>query len=220
MILYLLRHGETEWNKIRRLQGRSDVPLNEKGIELALQTGEGMKDVVIDYVISSPLSRAMKTALCVMGDRQIPFETDDRLIEIAFGDWEGLSMLKEEGIPKAYREGLLKDPLKCEVPPKGESFRDVQKRTGEFLMALSKRKELWGKRVLISCHGAAGRCLLSHFYEDHDDIWRGGVPRNCAVSILEMEEEKVTTIEELWKASRVIELDKLYYEADPLQKSW
>ena len=55
MILYVIRHGETAWNKVRRLQGQTDIPLAEEGIRLARETGIGMKDIPIDLVISSPL---------------------------------------------------------------------------------------------------------------------------------------------------------------------
>ena len=62
MKLYIIRHGETDWNKEKRLQGQSDTQLNEYGIELARITGEALKDVHFDYIFSSPLKRAYKTA--------------------------------------------------------------------------------------------------------------------------------------------------------------
>lgn len=60
MRLYIIRHGETEWNKVKRLQGQTDIPLAEEGIRLARETGEGMKNLPIDLVISSPLTRAVQ----------------------------------------------------------------------------------------------------------------------------------------------------------------
>ena len=62
MKVYLMRHGETDWNKARRLQGQSDIALNEFGIELAVKTAEGLKDVVFDAAFSSPLQRAITYA--------------------------------------------------------------------------------------------------------------------------------------------------------------
>ena len=61
MKLYIMRHGLTNWNKIKKLQGRSDILLAQEGIELAEKVAEGMKDVDIDLVISSPLIRAKET---------------------------------------------------------------------------------------------------------------------------------------------------------------
>ena len=60
MIVYLIRHGETEYNKQKRLQGQSDIALNEYGKELARLTAQGMDEIRFDYVFSSPLQRALK----------------------------------------------------------------------------------------------------------------------------------------------------------------
>lgn len=90
MILYVIRHGETKWNVERRLQGRSDVELNEYGIYLAKVTAEALKDVNFDVIYSSPLIRAYKTAEIIKGDRNINIITDDRLKEMSFGIYEGL----------------------------------------------------------------------------------------------------------------------------------
>ena len=85
MILYVIRHGETAWNKVRRLQGQTDIPLAEEGIRLAKETGIGMKDIPIDLVISSPLQRALQTADCITEGRNIPILTDtDEKMEIGY----------------------------------------------------------------------------------------------------------------------------------------
>ena len=89
MIVYLMRHGETDWNKERRLQGRSDIPLNAFGMELAEKTAEGMKESPFDRAFSSPLDRAYTTARIVIGDRPVEVVKDDRLQEICFGPSEG-----------------------------------------------------------------------------------------------------------------------------------
>ena len=72
MRLYFIRHGETDWNQVKRLQGKSDIPLNEFGEHLAIETGEALKDVRFDLVYTSPLKRARKTAELVAGERDIP----------------------------------------------------------------------------------------------------------------------------------------------------
>ena len=69
MKLYMIRHGETDWNKTRQLQGKSDIPLNDFGRKLAAETAEALKDVPFHLVITSPLSRARETALIIKGDR-------------------------------------------------------------------------------------------------------------------------------------------------------
>ena len=67
MKIYLIRHGETSWNTLGRLQGRTDIELNENGIRLAKITGEKLKDVHFDLAIASPLKRAYETAGLVLG---------------------------------------------------------------------------------------------------------------------------------------------------------
>lgn len=94
MLLYIIRHGETSWNVMRKIQGATDIPLNENGIRLAKITGEKLADVPFDAAISSPLQRAYKTAQLVLGHREIPIETDERIQEISFGDLEGEQLLQ------------------------------------------------------------------------------------------------------------------------------
>ena len=84
MKLYLVRHGETDWNKSKKIQGQVDIPLAPKGIEQAEMTSEGMKDIPFDHIFSSPLKRAYKTAQVVRRDRPIEIVRDDRLKEMKF----------------------------------------------------------------------------------------------------------------------------------------
>ena len=201
MKLYIMRHGLTNWNKIKKLQGRSDILLAQEGIELAEKVAEGMKDVDIDLVISSPLIRAKQTAEIVMAGRNLPMITDRRIIEMSFGDWEGQSMLQSEVLPKEFIRDFYEDPLHCVVPPKGESFEQVIKRTADFYQSLISNEAYKDKNIFISTHGAASRCLLMNFYEDKEDVWRGGVLKNCTVTVAEVTDG----------VGKVLELDKEYY---------
>lgn len=70
MEIYLIRHGETEWNTLRKLQGRSDTELNEVGIQLAQMTSKALEDIPFDVIYTSPLKRAKKTAEIMKGDRE------------------------------------------------------------------------------------------------------------------------------------------------------
>ena len=210
MRLYVIRHGVTAWNKAKRMQGQTDIPLAEEGIELAFKTGEGMADVPIDLVISSPLGRAVETARCVLKGRclsqekrdgeisassDIPILTDERIQEISFGEWEGECILDSKKLPEGYMDLFFHDPLQIPKPPGGETFLQVRERTGAFLQELSAREDYAEKNILISTHGAAGRCLLSHFFEDGaENIWRSGVPANCSVSIVEIRDGKGTVV--------------------------
>ena len=79
MELYLIRHGETDYNKERKIQGSCDIPLNEYGRELAKVTAEGLKDIPFDVIFTSPLCRARETAEWIARGRQIPVYEDKRL---------------------------------------------------------------------------------------------------------------------------------------------
>ena len=95
MKLYIVRHGETDWNKERRIQGQADIPLNGFGRHLAEETGKGLSDIAFDICISSPLSRAVETAELILGGKDTPVAKDSRITEMAFGIWEGGCCSKE-----------------------------------------------------------------------------------------------------------------------------
>lgn len=90
MKLYIIRHGETDWNVKRRFQGRADIPLNEEGRRLARITSEALKETAFTKIYTSPLKRAYETAMIIKGDRDIPVIEEPRIIEIGFGEYEGL----------------------------------------------------------------------------------------------------------------------------------
>ena len=96
MRLYIVRHGETDWNRIHRVQGRTDIPLNDYGRHLARETAEGMKDVRIDLGYTSPLLRAKETAQILLGDRDVPLYEDSRIEELSFGSYAGMRTGGEE----------------------------------------------------------------------------------------------------------------------------
>ena len=92
-MLYIIRHGKTDWNLRHKLQGKTDIPLNEEGIKMAKEAGEQYKDVHFDVCYVSPLTRAQVTAKLLLEGRDVPIITDERLAEMGFGIYEG-----EEGI--------------------------------------------------------------------------------------------------------------------------
>ena len=188
MKLYLIRHGETNWNVVKRLQGATDIPLNENGEALARATCEGMKDIHFDMIITSPLNRAYRTAEIVRGQREIPIIVDKRIREICFGDYEGL-ISKSEGysIPDPDFKFFFTKTDKYQTPPNGEPIAELLKRTGAFLDELKMREELQDKTILISSHGAAVRALLSNIEKcEIAHFWGNGVHKNCGVSCVEL----------------------------------
>ena len=88
-MLYIMRHGRTDWNVRHKLQGRTDIPLNEEGRRMAEKAGEEYRNIPLDLCFCSPLVRARETAEIVLRGRNIPIRTDDRLREMSFGIYEG-----------------------------------------------------------------------------------------------------------------------------------
>ena len=87
--LYVIRHGETDWNIESRMQGHTDIPLNSNGHNQAQSAAKKLKDINFDLIISSPLSRAIDTANHINNSKDVPIITDTRIIERSFGDLEG-----------------------------------------------------------------------------------------------------------------------------------
>lgn len=196
MKLYLLRHGETDWNKARKIQGCTDIPLNEYGRELARKTCEGMKDIPIDLVITSPLIRAKETAQLVMAGRNVPMVENGEIQEMNFGEYEGRP--SDEEPTASILRAFFKNPGAYPPPEKGESIPELLSRTGKFLEQLIQDKTLQDKNILISTHGAAMTGLVNNIKGqlEVNDFWKKGVPPNCAVTIVSVENGVATILEE------------------------
>lgn len=156
--LYIVRHGETEWNKIGRYQGITNVPLNENGIAQAKACGNALKDVHFDRILSSDLSRALVTAETIRGNRQLEIKTDERLREINFGDWEKLLFTEIEERWPGLIDQMYRRPDIVKVP-NGESFQEVQDRAWSAVSDfLNENNE--DETILITCHGGTIRTIL------------------------------------------------------------
>ena len=198
MKIYLIRHGETDWNKLRRLQGQADIPLNEFGRQLARETEPTLRDVPFDRIYTSPLKRARETAELVTAGRNLPIIEEPRLKEMGFGEFEGLCC-REEGwnIPDPGFRDFFNAPEKYRPPKGGESFQQVSDRLESFLKELYATEELQNKTVLISTHGAALCGILRLIKKNPmERYWDGGVHKNCAVTIVEVKDGKATILQE------------------------
>lgn len=210
MRLYIIRHGETDWNGAGRLQGQTDTRLNENGIRLARETAKGMENIPFDLCITSPLARARQTAEIVLGDRQIPIQEEPRIREISFGSWEGLGCRSHNyQIPVPIEEFDLfyTDPFRFTPAPDGETIEAVCARTRQFLEELMAEQSYQDKTILIATHGCALRALLNSVYPDPTDFWHHRVPPNCAVSIVEVKYSAAVKD----RIPVLVESDKIYY---------
>ena len=197
MLIYIVRHGLTEWNKLKKLQGAADVPLAKEGILLAEKTGEALKDVKFDICFTSPLSRARQTAECVLGDRNVPIIPDKRIQEINFGDLEGGCVRDAEGnYIDPQVEMFFRDPVNFKRPENGEDIFDVIARTKDFWEEKTSDPSLTDKTVRVASHGCAVRALLQNIYHDPENFWHGCVPPNCCVNLVEVKNGKTVLLEE------------------------
>ena len=183
-VLYYIRHGETDWNVEQRLQGHRETALNARGRAQALHCSgvladllacEGRAPTDCAYV-SSPLRRARETMELLRAGLELPaqaYAVDERLIEISFGDWEGLTLPEIEArSPNAVAE-RERDKWGF-TPPGGESYRDVTARVGAWYASVTRD-------TVVAAHGGVGRGLIAHFnilpHQEaaHADIVHGAV---------------------------------------------
>ena len=142
--LYLIRHGETDWNRDSRYQGQRDIPLNETGQLQAHRNGEvlkGLRDQIAEAdFVSSPLSRAietMKILRCEMGLKPSHFRIDPQLLELHYGHWEGhLATELPQTDPVGVAE-KIKDPFGWR-PEGGESYADLSVRISSWLTTVTR----------------------------------------------------------------------------------
>ena len=199
MKIYLLRHGTTAWNAGRRIQGRTDIPLDADGEKLAVLTGEGLKNAGVKFskVYASPLYRARRTAELVAPG--VKMETDSRLLELAFGTFEGREvsgMMADESQPfrffhedpARYDEALRE--LEKTAPDAGyESLTSLCARVKGFLdeviLPLAK-KTPQDENILIAGHGAMNRAMMT-VIQGHalSDFWGSGLQPNCGVFLID-----------------------------------
>lgn len=202
MKVYLVRHGETDWNKARKLQGQTDIPLNDYGVELAEITAKALKDVKFDYVFSSPLIRAIQTANIIKNNDALENKLDDRLKEIHFGIFEGdhIPTFEETRINPIWN---FEFDTENYIPAEGgESFEDMYARTGAFVEEALLPLEEEYNNVLIVGHGCMNRCIINRYLGTAlKDFWDVKLD-NCAVSVLDISNGRIT----------VEEPGKKYYE--------
>lgn len=155
MTLFIARHGETPWNVENKVSGRTDVPLTERGREQAALLARNAMGRGIEVIIASPLRRAQETARAVSEAIGVPILTDERLMELDFGVFEG---------------GPRSDPdfqwTRAQMPtryPGGESAFDLAYRVYSLLYDVKKRYE--GKTILLVCHGGVCRMVRSFFMD-------------------------------------------------------
>jgi broad specificity phosphatase PhoE len=153
----LLRHGKTEWNQKKRIQGQEDSPLASEGRNEAGQWGFILKDIRWDRILTSDLGRAMETATLINKTLKVPLVEDSRLREQDWGKWTGktVAQLKEEDGSRLV-EQIDAGWRFC--PPGGEDRKSVLVRSRE---AIRTAAETWtGETILVVTHEGVIKCLI------------------------------------------------------------
>lgn len=180
MELWLIRHGQTDLNKEKKMQGRSDIPLNETGKAQAAEAARLAEGVHFDAVYSSPLIRAVQTASIISGFSPEDIIKDERLIEADFGKYEqmpyhhmGLRMTLYWALPEIFP-----------APPTVETIASMVKRSSSFIGMLENRwADQADSHILVSCHGGIIRALKGCLErKPRGIIWRPK-PKNCEFRI-------------------------------------
>jgi broad specificity phosphatase PhoE len=159
--IFLLRHGETVWNRERRVQGQKDSPLTPLGLEQARRYGLRLKDVLEPgdgyRLVSSPLGRALHTArivAAVLDRRAEEITTDDRLKEMAWGRWDGMTAAEIEAQDKELWQARIDDRWTRPPPGGGETQQDILDRAVAWLGSIEAEA-----RLVVVAHGALGRAV-------------------------------------------------------------
>jgi probable phosphoglycerate mutase len=158
-MLYIMRHGKTDWNAAHKLQGRTDIPLNDEGRRMAAEAARTYAAIPLDLCYCSPLSRAKETAEIFLRGRDIPIVPDERLCEMSFGIYEGTEHASH--LPDSPIAPLFNEPQNYLVPVEGgESFEALFARTGQFLCEVVEPQLRQGKNILIIGHGAMNASII------------------------------------------------------------
>ena len=154
MKLYVIRHGQTDWNFAKKIQGMTDIELNEVGIEQAEEAREKLKDYPIDLILCSPLKRAMKTAQIINSGKNVDIVCDSRLVERGYGEIEGKEF---EALDLRTYFDLTLNLNTCGVEP----IRTLLDRVKSVLDEIKEKYK--GKNVLLVTHGGTIRAINAYF---------------------------------------------------------
>mgnify|MGYP001347245172 CR=1 FL=1 len=187
--VYLVRHGETDWNRERRFQGHRDIPLSAAGLIQAERLAQSLKSEVFEAIYSSDLRRALQTAEIIAKEHDLPVKTLKKLRERTVGEWEGLSQEEVAARYPDWRQRIAKGLHGA------ESLVELQKRMTDQLEELVRLHR--GGRILVVSHGGSINAVLAKVSEGQ---YGTGTTRlkNTSLTHLVFDHEK-----EYWRVEKV-----------------
>jgi alpha-ribazole phosphatase len=189
--LFLVRHGETAWNKFYRYQGHTDVPLSEEGFRQAQLVAGRLKAKPLTAVYASDLSRARQTAEIIAAGHGLTVITDPALREVDYGLWEGLTLAEINAKYPGLRDKWLADPENMAVPG-GESLGAVRDRAVAFIEKI-RPQHPDGNVVAVTHGGLIAMLLLTYLNEDVNFL-RKFFARNTNVSRIDFADSGVKVV--------------------------
>lgn len=187
--IYITRHGQTVWNKEGKIQGRLNSDLTEKGIVGAELLSERIKDIKLDYILSSPIERALKTAQIARGQKKVDIIKYDGLKEIDCGDFEGKlleNVMKNH--PDVYKK-IVDDPFNQRYP-NGENLKEFYDRVSKCFQEIIDSYK--NKTILIVGHGGTIRAIESYVKKEKiQNSWFLNIVENCSLTHLIVNEDKI-----------------------------
>lgn len=202
--VYLIRHGETDWNKVKKIQGSSNIDLNEYGRELARITANALKETPFDIAYSSPLKRARETADLILEGRDIPIYEDPCVQEAHFGIFEGRVQKELEDEHSPFMK-FFTAPQQFVEMGGVEKHEEIMKRAADFYKDKILKAEGVYENIAVFSHGAWIHALLTTLYNrEVKDFWHAPRQENCGVSAIEVKDGN----------SHVLYESKIYYESN------
>jgi broad specificity phosphatase PhoE len=184
--LYITRHGETEWNQEKRMQGWLDSNLTENGIKNAVSLGERLKETELTAIYSSTSGRTKATASLIRGERGIPVIYDENLREIKLGQWEGKTHSAIKELYQTEFEAFWNAPHQY-TSVGGETFEETRARASKVLNRI--KKEHKSGNILIVTHSVVIKCLYSFFKNSSiETLWDPPYIHDTSLTIVEMDE--------------------------------
>ncbi|MGL5615884.1 MAG: histidine phosphatase family protein [Sarcina sp.] len=191
--IFLVRHGETEWNKLDKMQGWADSPLSELGEMQAKWLSEKINDFNINKIYTSPSGRAIRTSNLIKGDNNIEIVVSENLKEMNMGVWEGLEKKVIENLYSEDYYNFWNTPEKYIPKENGESFLEVRERVFQEIMKIVKEND--NKNILIVSHGLSIKSFLSELENKKiEELWSEPIVNQTSVTEIDFYEDRYEII--------------------------
>ena len=185
--IYLVRHGQTAWNKEEIFRGRTDVPLNETGLREAELAGEYFREMEIHAIYSSPLLRAWETAQKIAEVQRLEVRPLQGIIDMRFGEWEGQSLKDVQRKDGQRFQQWRNEPHRVRIPG-GESLDEVRDRAMAVLEETIQSNS--GKTLLFVSHRVVNKVILCSILGlDNSHFWQIG-QESTAINLIQHRDGK------------------------------